>query len=94
MFAFDPMKIPTIASENRGRKAAELLIKEHLKDHGKYSETIGMILWGFETLKTGGNTISMILELLGLCLTRKYGLWVKKFEIIPLKSLEGLESTW
>ncbi|MBC7119160.1 MAG: cobaltochelatase subunit CobN, partial [Methanobacteriaceae archaeon] len=87
MFAFDPMKIPTVASENRGRKAAELLIKEHLKEHGKYPETIGIILWGFETLKTGGDTISMILELLGLRLTRKYGPWVKKFEVIPLEEL-------
>ncbi|HIH61255.1 MAG TPA: cobaltochelatase subunit CobN [Methanobacteriales archaeon] len=87
MFAFDPMKIPTVASENRGRKAAELLIKEHLKYHGKYPETIGIILWGFETLKTGGDTISMILELLGLRLTRKYGPWVKKFEVIPLEEL-------
>ncbi|MDX9692578.1 MAG: cobaltochelatase subunit CobN [Methanothermobacter sp.] len=87
MFAFDPMKIPTVSSENRGRKAAELLIKEHLKEHGKYPETIGIILWGFETLKTGGDTISMILELLGLRLTRKYGPWVKKFEVIPLKEL-------
>lgn len=87
MFAFDPMKIPTVSSENRGRKAAELLIKEHLQEHGEYPEAIGIILWGFETLKTGGDTISMILELLGLRLTRKYGPWVKKFEIIPLEEL-------
>ncbi|MEM4525339.1 MAG: cobaltochelatase subunit CobN [Methanothermobacter sp.] len=87
MFAFDPMKIPTVSSEKRGRKAAQFLIKEYLQEYKEYPETIGIILWGFETLKTGGDTISMILELLGLRITRKYGPWVKKFEVIPLEEL-------
>ncbi|MGB9838753.1 cobaltochelatase subunit CobN [Methanothermobacter sp.] len=87
MYAFDPMKIPTSSAETRGRLSAELLLRDHLERHGRYPETVAVVLWGFETLKTGGETISMILELLGVRINRRYGPWAKNIEVIPLEEL-------
>lgn len=66
MYAFDPRLIPTVVAEARGRRAAELLIDSYLKKHGSYPETVGVVLWGFETMKTGGDTVALILSLLGV----------------------------
>ncbi|GAB6056622.1 hypothetical protein JCM15415_19380 [Methanobacterium movens] len=44
-------------------------------------------MWGFETLKTGGDTISAILHLMGVKIKHQKGAWIKKLEIIPLKEL-------
>ncbi len=87
MFAFDPRLIPTIVAEARGRMAAEKLIAHYHAQHGRYPESIGIILWGFETMKTGGDTIAMILHLLGMRILHKKSLWVKELEVIPLEAL-------
>ncbi|MFB2623903.1 MULTISPECIES: cobaltochelatase subunit CobN [Methanothermobacter] len=87
MYAFDPMKIPTSSAEARGRLSAELILRDHLERHGRYPETVAVVLWGFETLKTGGETISMILELLGVRINRRYGPWARNIEVIPLEEL-------
>jgi len=87
MYAFDPMKIPTAAAESRGRRAARLLLEDYFREHGRYPETVAVVLWGFETLKTGGDTISMILELLGVRLDSRYGPWARNIDVIPLEEL-------
>ncbi len=86
MYAFDPRQIPTVAAEIRGRKAAEMLIDSYLKKHGRYPESVGIVLWGFETMKTGGDTIATILALLGVRLKHKNP-WFKELELIPIEEL-------
>ena len=88
MYAFDPRAIPTVAAEIRGQKAADLLIESYLKKYGKYPETVGIVLWGFETMKTGGDTISTILSLLGIRIKHKKSPWFKELEVIPLEELK------
>ncbi|MHA1304689.1 MAG: cobaltochelatase subunit CobN, partial [Candidatus Heimdallarchaeaceae archaeon] len=88
MYAFDPKLIPTVTAEIRGRKAAELIINSYLKKHGKYPESVGIVLWGFETMKTGGDTIATILSLLGVRIKHKISPWFKELEVIPLDELQ------
>jgi len=88
MYAFDPRLIPTIAAESRGRKAAELLVDSYLKKNKEYPESIGIVLWGFETMKTGGDTISTILSLLGVRIKHKKSPWFKELEVISLEELK------
>ena len=88
MYAFDPRFIPTVAAEVRGIKAANLLIDTYLKKFGRYPESVGIILWGFETMKTGGDTIATILSLLGVRIKHKKNVWFKELEIIPLDELK------
>lgn len=87
MYGFDPRLIPTLAARARGAAAAGKLISHYRKQHGRYPETLGAVLWGFETMKTGGDTIAMILDLLGVRLVHKKSLWVKDLELIPLAEL-------
>ena len=88
MYAFDPRLIPTVAAEVRGRKAADMLINSYLKKYGRYPETVGVVLWGFETMKTGGDTIATILSLLGVRIKHKKSPWFKELEVIPLEELK------
>ncbi|GAB4316428.1 MAG: cobaltochelatase subunit CobN [Methanobacteriaceae archaeon] len=88
MNAFDPRQIPTVAADVRGKLAAELLVNSYLEKHGKYPEQVGVVLWGFETLKTGGDTISTILSLMGVRIKQHKGPWFKEIEIIPLEELK------
>ena len=67
--------------------AADLIIESYLEKHGKYPKRVGIVLWGFETLKTGGDTISTILSLLGVKIKHQKGAWIKKMEVIPLEEL-------
>ncbi|MGC9516070.1 MAG: magnesium chelatase subunit H [Methanomicrobiales archaeon] len=87
MYAFDPRQIPTVAADNRGKIAAELLLDSYKDKNGSYPEQVGMVLWGFETLKTGGDTISTILSLMGIRIKQQKGPWFKEIEVIPLEEL-------
>jgi len=87
MYAFDPRLIPTVAAEVRGRKAADLLVDSYLKKYGRYPESVGIVLWGFETMKTGGDTIATTLSLLGVRIKHKKSPWFKELEVIPLEEL-------
>jgi cobaltochelatase CobN len=87
MYAFDPRLIPTVAAQVRGSAAADKLIAHYSQQHGRYPESLGAILWGFETMKTGGDTIAMILHLLGIRMVHKKSLWVKDLEVVPLAEL-------
>jgi cobaltochelatase CobN len=88
MYGFDPRLIPTVAAEIRGAKAADLLIESYLEKYGRFPETVGIVLWGFETMKTGGDTISTILSLLGVRIKHKESPWFKELEVIPLEELK------
>lgn len=87
-YAFDPRLIPSKAAYLRGVKIADQLIKMYYEKHGKYPETVAVVLWGFETMGTRGETIGQILHLLGVRLVRKYGPWQWDLEVIPLEELK------
>ena len=84
---FDPNKIPTSTASERGAEIAENTIKRFFKSEGKYPESVGVVLWGFETTKTGGESIGQILHYLGVKIIREMGSWYPKLEIIPLEEL-------
>lgn len=88
MYAFDPRQIPTVTADSRGRIAADLIIKSYREKYANYPKRVGVVLWGFETLKTGGDTISTILSLMGVKIKHQKGAWIKKIEIIPLEELK------
>ena len=84
---FDPNKIPTSTAYESGAEIAENTIKSYLERDGKYPESVGIVLWGFETTKTGGESIGQILHYLGVKIIREIGSWYPKLEIIPLEEL-------
>ncbi len=87
MYEFDPRLIPTSLALKRGEEAVKVILERFYRTHGRYPETVGMVLWGFETLSTRGETIAQILAYLGVRLVRKESPWFKELELIPLEEL-------
>ncbi|ABL87409.1 cobaltochelatase CobN subunit [Pyrobaculum islandicum DSM 4184] len=86
-YAFDPRLIPTKAAYIRGINLAEELVKRYREKYGRYPESVAVVLWGFETAQTRGETVGQILQLLGVRLVRKHGPWAPELEPIPLEEL-------
>jgi cobaltochelatase CobN len=86
-YAFDPRLIPSKAAYLKGSKIAEELVKRFRERNGRYPESMSFVLWGFETAQTRGETVGMILQLLGVKLVRDRGPWSPRLEVIPLEQL-------
>jgi len=86
-YAFDPRLIPSKAAYLRGSRMAEGLVKKFVERNGRYPESMSFVLWGFETAQTRGETIGVILQLLGVRLIRDRGPWSPRLEVIPLEQL-------
>ncbi|MEM0333310.1 MAG: cobaltochelatase subunit CobN, partial [Candidatus Aenigmatarchaeota archaeon] len=87
IYQFDPNKIPTEAACIRGFEIAQNTLNTYLKTYRTYPKKVGIILWGFETTQTQGETIAQILTYLGVKIVRKYGSWYPQLEVIPLEEL-------
>jgi len=87
MYEFDPRLIPTRTAQRLGEAAASQVLNRFREKHGRYPESLGLVLWGFETVKTGGDTIAQILSYLGVRLVSRASPWFKELELIPLEEL-------
>jgi magnesium chelatase subunit H len=63
--ALDPYRMPSPAAYERGREIAQNIIAQHLKEHGEYPETVAVMLWGLDAIKTKGESLGILLELVG-----------------------------
>jgi cobaltochelatase CobN len=86
MYQLDPTNIPTDTAWKRGEFIAEEIIRRYREKYGEYPRTVGVILWAFETMKTGGETIAAIFRLLGVRPKWKTG-YIRELEVIPLEEL-------
>jgi magnesium chelatase subunit H len=62
---FDPFRIPSAFAVQDGARQAERLLARHAAEGRGPPETIAMVLWGTDNLKTEGGPISQVLWLLG-----------------------------
>ena len=86
-YQLDPTRIPTDTAMERGRIVAEEYIRQFYEKNGRYPRMLSMVLWGFETMKTGGETVAAIFHLLGVRPVWK-GLYIRELEVIPLSELK------
>ncbi|MFX0026232.1 MAG: cobaltochelatase subunit CobN, partial [Candidatus Hermodarchaeota archaeon] len=86
-YGFDPRLIPNTTAYKRGKIIAETLLKKHYDENGKYPETVSVVLWAFETMKTGGETIGQIFNYLGVRAIKNKSIWTTEFEVIPLEEM-------
>lgn len=84
---FDPTRVPTQTAVERGSEIAENTLSAYLKKEGSFPESTGVILWGFETTKTGGETVGQILSYLGVRLVKDAGAWAPRLDLVPLEEL-------
>ena len=62
---FDPFRLPSTFAVAEGRAQAAGLIARHLADGGRYPESVGLVLWGTDNLKSEGAQLAQALALLG-----------------------------
>ena len=63
--ALDPYRMPSPAAYERGREIAKKIIQQNLEAKGAYPETVAVMLWGLDSIKTKGESLGILLELVG-----------------------------
>ncbi|MEH2444312.1 MAG: magnesium chelatase subunit H [Nostoc sp.] len=82
--ALDPYRMPSPAAYERGREIAQKIIAQHLDEYGKYPETIAVMLWGLDAIKTKGESLGILLELVGAEPVKEGTGRVVRYELKPL----------
>ena len=65
MHGFDPFRIPSPFAVMDGARQAAKLIERHMDDGNDFPQSIAIVLWGTDNLKSEGGPIAQALALLG-----------------------------
>ncbi len=65
LHGFDPFRIPSAFAVADGARQADRLLARHLADGNPLPETVALVLWGTDNLKSEGGPIAQALSLLG-----------------------------
>ena len=65
LHGFDPFRIPSAYAVKDGARQAERLLARHMSDGHALPESIALVLWGTDNLKSEGGPIAQALALLG-----------------------------
>jgi magnesium chelatase subunit H len=65
LHGFDPFRIPSAYAVKDGARQAERLLQKHRADGHTFPESIAMVLWGTDNLKSEGGPIAQALSLMG-----------------------------
>ncbi|MBL8330334.1 MAG: magnesium chelatase subunit H [Rubrivivax sp.] len=65
LHGFDPFRIPSVFAVHDGRRQAERLLTRYCEDGRAFPESIALVLWGTDNLKSEGAPIAQALSLLG-----------------------------
>ena len=82
--ALDPYRMPSPAAFERGREIARKILEKHVEEHGKYPETVAVMLWGLDAIKTRGESIGILLELVGAEALKEGTGRIVRYELKPL----------
>ena len=65
MHGFDPLRIPSPFAVEQGARQAERLLERHRDDGNGLPESVALVLWGTDNLKTEGAPVAQALALIG-----------------------------
>ncbi len=65
LHGFDPFRIPSAYAVKDGARQAQRLLDRHLEDGHAFPESIALVLWGTDNLKSEGGPIAQALALIG-----------------------------
>ena len=85
--ALDPYRMPSPAAYERGREIGKKIIAQHLEEHGKYPETVAVMLWGLDAIKTKGESLGILLELVGAEPIKEGTGRIVRYELKPLAAV-------
>jgi len=88
MHALDPQSIPTAAAVKSAAIVVERLIaRQKIENGGNYPETIAVVLWGTDNIKTYGESLAQVMWMVGVKPVPDALGRVNKLELIPLEEL-------
>ncbi|MGD1912022.1 MAG: magnesium chelatase subunit H [Rivularia sp. (in: cyanobacteria)] len=82
--ALDPYRMPSPAAYERGREEARKIIQQHLQENDNYPETVAVMLWGLDAIKTKGESLGILLELVGAEPVKEGTGRIVRYELKPL----------
>lgn len=85
--AVNPYVVPSPIAVRRAEPIARALLERQVKETGRYPESIAMVLWGIDNIKTEGEAVAQALWLLGVVPRRDSLNRATDIEIIPLDKL-------
>ena len=85
--AVNPYSVPSASAFRRAESIANALLERNLKEAGRYPETIAMVLWGIDNIKTEGEAVAQVLWLLGVKPRRDAMNRATDVEVISLEQL-------
>src|SRR5262249_55196527 len=65
LHGFDPFRIPSAFAIRDGARQAARLLDRHLADDRKFPDSVAIVLWGTDNLKSEGGPIAQALALIG-----------------------------
>ena len=65
LHGFDPFRMPSRFAWLDGQRQVERLLARHLQTSGQLPESVAMVLWGTDNLKTEGGPIAQAMALMG-----------------------------
>ncbi|MCG8346420.1 MAG: magnesium chelatase subunit H [Chloroflexales bacterium] len=83
----DPFHIPSPMAQTTGARLVAELLERSARDQGELPETVAIVLWGTDNLKTDGEGIAQTLALLGARVILDELGRVADIELIPLAEL-------
>src|SRR4029079_16756461 len=85
--AVTPYTVPSSVAVRRAEPVAAALLERHFRETGRYPETIAMVLWGIDNIKTEGEALAQVLWLLGVSPRRDSLNRATGIDVIPLEKL-------
>ena len=86
--SLDPFSIPSSHAQKRGKLSAEALLAEYRAENGALPESIAIVLWGTDNLKSDGEGVAQALALIGAAtVTDELGK-VSNVRLIPPEELQ------
>ncbi|HEV8368719.1 MAG TPA: cobaltochelatase subunit CobN [Pyrinomonadaceae bacterium] len=85
--AINPYAVPSDVAFARGEVVAKNLLDRYREEKGRYPETMALVLWGLDNIKTQGEGVAQALWLLGVRPVRDGLNRTTSVEAIPLEEL-------
>jgi magnesium chelatase subunit H len=88
IYALDPYRMPSATAWARGQRVAKETLRQHKEmNSGRYPETVAVTLWGLDAIKTRGESVAIVLALVGAEPVKEGTGRIVRFDLVPLKDL-------
>ncbi|MCW4021879.1 MAG: cobaltochelatase subunit CobN [Candidatus Bathyarchaeota archaeon] len=65
-YSIDPRCVPSSAAWTVGVDLGDALLKRYMEEEGRYPETVAIVVWATDCMRTNGDDVAEILYLMGL----------------------------